>query len=198
MCELQGSVDQNYRRELMRRLKADGGKRLGDLSRGNRQKFAIVQAFMHKPQVLILDEPSSGLDPLMQETFYDLLHEAKARGASVFMSSHILSEVQKVCDRVGIIRDGKLIAERDIVEMTQEAAHTFEITFDGKPPLADLKRLKGARITGNDDHQVTLQFHGELPPLLTTLAKHNVVQLEVRQLDLEELFMHYYDGQEQQ
>jgi ABC-2 type transport system ATP-binding protein len=198
MHELQGSGDQSYRRELIRRLKADPSKRLGDLSRGNRQKFAIVQAFMHKPDILILDEPSSGLDPLMQETFYELLREAKARGAAVFMSSHILSEVQKVCDRVGIIRDGQLIAERTIADLASEAAHTFEITFKGQPPLKGLKQLKGVRVTSHDEHEVTIQLHGELPPLLQLLAKHDVAQLEVRQLDLEELFMHFYSDQESQ
>ncbi|HWB39450.1 MAG TPA: ABC transporter ATP-binding protein [Candidatus Saccharimonadales bacterium] len=198
MSQLQGHVESSYRRELVKRLKADTGKKLGDLSRGNRQKFAIVQAFMHKPDVLILDEPSSGLDPLMQETFYELLREAKARGAAVFMSSHILSEVQKVCDRVGIIRDGRLIAERDIAEMTKEAAHTFDITFADKPPLDDLKKLKGVRVTSHSANQATIQFHGELTPFLAVLSKHKVVQLEVHQLDLEELFMHFYSGQESQ
>ncbi|HVW23338.1 MAG TPA: ABC transporter ATP-binding protein [Candidatus Saccharimonadales bacterium] len=198
MGELRGGDNRAYQRELMKRLKADGRKRLGDLSRGNRQKFAIVQAFMSQPDILILDEPSSGLDPLMQETFYALLREAKDRGAAVFMSSHILSEVQKVCDRVGIIRDGQLIAERDIAEMVQEAAHTFEISFKDQPPLAELRKLKGVKVTAHDDHEVTIQLHGKLPPLLATLAKHDVLQLEVRQLDLEELFMHFYSGQEQQ
>jgi ABC-2 type transport system ATP-binding protein len=198
MSELQTGGNATYQHELVKRLKADSHKRLGDLSRGNRQKFAIVQAFMHQPDILILDEPSSGLDPLMQETFYELLREAKDRGAAVFMSSHILSEVQKVCDRVGIIRDGQLIAERDIAEMIQEAAHTFEVSFKDAPPLAELKHVKGVSVTAHTDHEATIQVHGDLPPLLAVLAKHDVVQLEVRQLDLEELFMHYYSGQEQQ
>jgi ABC-2 type transport system ATP-binding protein len=196
MCELQGSVDLSYRRQLVKHLQADGGKRLGSLSRGNHQKFAIVQAFMHKPDVLILDEPSSGLDPLMQEAFYELLKDARARGAAVFMSSHIMSEVQKVCDRVGIIREGQLITERSIAEMTQEAAHTFDVTFAGKPPLAELKRLHGVKLAAHDDHHVTIHVQGELPPLLAVLARHDVVQLDARQLDLEELFMQFYSDQE--
>ncbi len=195
MSELQGQTHSAYQRELLQALHADAGKRLGDLSRGNRQKFAIAQAFMHRPAVLILDEPSSGLDPLMQEVFYGLLREAKARGAAVFMSSHILSEVQKVCDRVGIIREGRLVAERSIAEMEREAAHTFQVTFAGTPPLKDLERVKGVKITAHDNHRATLHADGELPPLLAVLARHEVTQLEARQLDLEELFMHYYhDG----
>jgi ABC-2 type transport system ATP-binding protein len=192
MSQLQGRGDIAYRRELVHRLKADTSKRLGDLSRGNRQKFAIVQAFMHKPAVLILDEPSSGLDPLMQEVFYELLAESKQRGAAVFMSSHFLNEVQKVCDRVGIIRDGKLIAERNIADMERDAAHTFEVTFASKPPLKEIERLKGVKVAAHDDRHATIHVQGELPPLLAVLARHDVVQMEARQLDLEELFMQFY------
>ena len=192
MTELQPGTDVHYRNQLMKRLQTEPDKRLGDLSRGNRQKVAIVQAFMHQPAVLILDEPSSGLDPLMQETFYDLLREARERGAAVFMSSHILSEVQKVCDRVGIIKAGKLIAERNIAEMVQDAAHTFEISFADKPPLAELRKLKGLKLDEHDDHSLTVHLHGELSPLLAVLGRHHVTKLEARQLDLEELFMRYY------
>jgi ABC-2 type transport system ATP-binding protein len=192
MSELRGQTDITYRDELVRKLKAEGDKRLGDLSRGNRQKFAIVQAFMHKPDVLILDEPSSGLDPLMQEAFYTLLREAKQRGCAVFMSSHIMGEVQKVCDRVGIIRDGRLITERNIADMERDAAHTFEVTFDERPPLKELQRLTGAKVTAHDDRSVTIDAQGDLPPLLGLLAQHKVVKLEARQLDLEDLFMQFY------
>ena len=198
LSELYGLDDTTYQHELVRQLKADTSKRLGDLSRGNRQKFAIVQAFMHKPDVLILDEPSSGLDPLMQEVFYKLLREAKARGAAVFMSSHIMSEVQKVCDQVGIIRDGRLIAERSIADMERDAAHTFEVTFAGTPPIKELERLAGVKVTAHENHHATIHVQGELPGLLAVLAKHDVVHLEVHQLDLEELFMQFYSGKEQQ
>lgn len=198
MTELQPSTIVTYQRDLVKRLRADPAKRLGDLSRGNRQKFAIVQALMHKPDVLILDEPTSGLDPLMQEVFYDLIREAKSRGAAIFMSSHIFGEVQKVCDRVGIIRDGQLIAERDITEMAKEAAHTLEVTFAAAPPLAELKRVKGVKLAAHNEHQATLHVHGELSALLAVLSQHNVSQLEVHQLDLEELFMHYYRDERSQ
>jgi beta-exotoxin I transport system ATP-binding protein len=198
LSELQPATKPAFRQELAKRLKTDLNKRLGDLSRGNRQKVAIIQAFMHQPAVLILDEPSSGLDPLMQETFYELLNESKQRGAAVFMSSHILSEVQKICDRVGIIRDGRLVAERDIAEMVKEAAHTFEITFAGPPPLADLRKVAGVEVAARDGHDVTVHLRGELTPLLAELARHDVTKLDARQLDLEEMFMHFYGGQEAQ
>lgn len=194
MSELQPGHDDSYRRELTKRFTPDLDKKLGDLSRGNKQKVGIVQAFMHKPDVLIMDEPSSGLDPLMQEAFYDLLKESSKRGAAVFMSSHILSEVQRVCDRVGIIREGKLVVERDIAEMTKEAAHTFDITFAGKPPLDKLKKVKGVNVSRHDDHSVRVHIHGELAPLLAELGKCDVVKLDARQLDLEEMFMRFYNG----
>lgn len=194
MGELQPGGSSEYRRELVKRFQPELHKKLGDLSRGNRQKVGIVQAFMHRPDVLIMDEPSSGLDPLMQEAFYDLLRETAGRGAAVFMSSHILSEVQRICDRVGIIRAGKLVVERDIAEMAKEAAHTFDINFGGKPPLAKLKAVKGVEISKHDGNSVRVHIHGQLGPLLAELAKDGVVKLEARQLDLEEMFMRFYNG----
>lgn len=194
MSELQPGTSSAYRRELAGHLKPDLTKRLGDLSRGNRQKVGIIQAFMHKPDVIIMDEPSSGLDPLMQEAFYDLMREARKRGAAIFLSSHIFSEVQKICDRVGIIREGRLIVERDIAEMAKEAAHTFDITFAGKPPLDKLRNVKGVRVSGHDDNNVRIHIQGELSPLLAELGKYNVTKLDARQLDLEEMFMRFYNG----
>jgi ABC-2 type transport system ATP-binding protein len=196
MHELQPAVSKAYRQELAKRLKADLDKPLGALSRGNRQKIGIIQAFMHQPQLLILDEPSSGLDPLMQEVFYDLVHEAKQRGATIFASSHILSEIQKICDRVGIIRDGRLIAERNIADMANEAAQTFDVMFKDRPPLAALQKIPGVQITSNHGGLVTLHINGPLAPLLKELARHDVIKLDTRTLDLEEVFLRFYDDQE--
>ncbi len=182
-----------YRQELAKRLQASLHKPLGSLSRGNRQKVSIIQAFMHQPKVLILDEPSSGLDPLMQEVFYELIGEAKARGAAVFMSSHILGEVQKVCSRVGIIRDGRLIAERTIADMAKEAAQTFDLMFKENAPLDALRQLASVqKLVVNDPRSVTLHVSGELSPLFSLLAKHTVTKIDTRALDLEEAFLHYY------
>lgn len=192
MSDLQPALNVKYRNELVRRLKADPSKKLGELSRGNRQKIGIIQAFMHQPQILILDEPTSGLDPLMQEEFYELVKEARQRGASVFASSHILSEVQKMCDRVGIIREGKLVGEREIAEMAEEAAQTFDITFAGKPPLARLKKITGVQNISQDGNGITLHFHGNLGPLFAELANHEVTAIDTRQLDLEEVFLRFY------
>lgn len=191
--ELQPPTSKAYRQELAKRLQATLNKPLGALSRGNRQKISIIQAFMHQPKVMILDEPSSGLDPLMQEVFYKLISEAKARGAAIFMSSHILSEVQKVCSRVGIIRDGKLVAERNIAEMAKEAAQTFDLVFNEAAPLSKLKRLSGVqKLVVNNPRSVSLHINGELSPLFALLAQHTVTKIDTRELDLEEAFMHYY------
>ena len=191
--ELQPIESQSYRDDLVERLKVDLSKPLGDLSRGNRQKVGIVQAFMHKPAVIILDEPTSGLDPLMQEVFYELLRESTQRGAAVFASSHILGEVQRMCDRVGIIRDGKLVAERRIADMTTEAAQTFDITFADKAPIAALKKINGVKDVTQHGSIVTLHINGELAPLFSLLSKHHVSKIDTRNLDLEEVFLRFYE-----
>jgi ABC-2 type transport system ATP-binding protein len=194
MGELQPPASKQYVQELIKRLKAEPAKRMGDLSRGNRQKFGIIQAFMHKPDILILDEPTSGLDPLMQEEFYKLVVEAKERGAAVFMSSHIMSEIQRMCDRVGIIRDGKLVDEKTIADMATQASQTFDITFNGKVPIADLKKIKSARVVAGKDSSVTIHMHGELAPLFKVLSNYEVTKMDARNLDLEELFLSFYSG----
>lgn len=192
MGELQPAVSKEYVQELIIRLKAEPEKKMGDLSRGNRQKFGIIQAFMHRPDILVLDEPTSGLDPLMQEEFYKLVAEAKERGAAVFMSSHIMSEIQRMCDRVGIIREGKLVDERTIADMAAQASQTFDITFNGKIPLSELKKIKSAKVVDTKDSSVTVHMHGELAPLFKVLASHEVIKIDARNLDLEELFLGFY------
>ncbi len=194
MSEIQPAKSQSYIKELEKRFKADLDKKLGELSRGNRQKINIIQAFMHQPDILILDEPTSGLDPLMQEEFYQLIKESKSRGATVFASSHILSEVQKMCDRVGIIREGKLVTERNISEMTSEAAQTFDITFAGKVPSSELSKINGVKVTSHNGQNATIHVHGKLSPVFSVLAKHDVVKIDARNLDLEEVFLRFYQG----
>lgn len=197
MNELQPVQDSAYALELVKRLQAEMDQPIGNLSRGNRQKIGILQAFMHQPDVLILDEPTSGLDPLMQEVFFQLVLEAKQRQGTVFVSSHILSEVQRMCDRVGIIREGRLVAERDIAEMQHEAAQTFDIVFAevDKDAVSALGKIKGVKVVESDGDSVTIHVHGKLAPVFTELARHDVVRLNARSLDLEELFMKFYSGE---
>lgn len=194
MHELQPATSPTYMRELVKRLQAELDRPLGELSRGNRQKIGIVQAFMHQPAVLILDEPTSGLDPLMQEVFYELIKEARERGATIFMSSHILSEVQKTCDRVGFIRDGQLVSERSIADLITEAAQIFTITFAGKVPISELKKTSGVRLVTHKDNEVVVHMHGKLAALFAVLAEYDVVKIDARSLDLEEMFLHFYQN----
>jgi ABC-2 type transport system ATP-binding protein len=196
MLDLQNIKNKSSVNKLASRLEANLNRPLGQLSRGNRQKIGIIQAFMHNPKVLILDEPTSGLDPLMQDVFYELITEAKQRGACIFMSSHVLSEVQKMCDRVGIIREGKLISEQSIKDLASEAAHTFDITFGEKTPVKELKIVKGAKLTKYDDSSATLHMHGELSDLFQVLSKHKVLQINAHNLNLEESFMHMYENED--
>ncbi len=191
--DLQAPKSKAYVNDLAKRFKADLNKKLGALSRGNRQKIAIIQAFMSQPEILILDEPTSGLDPLMQEEFYKLIKESKDRGATVFVSSHILSEVQKMCDRIGIIKEGQLITEKNISELAKQAAQTFDIEFAGKPPLAKLRKVSGLKIVENIDNNVTIHLHGKLAPLFGVLAESEVTKVDARNLDLEEVFLKFYE-----
>ena len=192
MSELNPPASVAYRKQLVKRLQCSMNKPIGELSRGNRQKIALVQAFMSQPGVLILDEPTSGLDPLMQDVFYQLVREARQRGASVFMSSHILSEVQKTCDRFGVLREGKLVTEQSLDDLTNQAAQTFDVTFVGAVPLAKLQKVPGLKVAHSEDHTVSFHMTGDLTPLLSLLAAHRVARLDTRELDVEDLFRHYY------
>lgn len=191
--DLQPAKNKSNKDRLATRFHANLNKKIGDLSKGNRQKIGIIQAFMHEPELYILDEPTDGLDPLMQEAFYDLVNEMQAKGATVFVSSHNLAEVRKMCDRVGIIRDGKLIKEYAIADLAVEAAQTFEVTFGQKMQLGELKKIPGVQKVDVQNDQYSLHIHGDLSPLLAFLAKHRVTHLATRELNLEEQFMKYYE-----
>jgi ABC-2 type transport system ATP-binding protein len=195
MTELQPAKSKNYVSQLARRFEVPLNRRLSALSKGNRQKIGVIQAFAAQPDILILDEPTSGLDPLMQEVFFQLVRESKQRGATIFFSSHNLSEIQKICDKVGFIREGELIAEQTIGQLSQTAVQTYDISFAGPSPVTDLKRLKGAKVTANTPHHVTIKLKGELKPLFSLLARHDVIAIDRREADLEAEFLHYYKGE---
>jgi ABC-2 type transport system ATP-binding protein len=192
MADLQPPKTKKVRLELTKQFKANTHKRLSDLSKGNRQKIGIIQAFMHEPDLLILDEPTDGLDPLMQENFYSIVKARQRAGATVFVSSHNLAEVQKMCDRVGIIRDGKLVRETTIATLATEAAQTFEVTFVDKVPLKSIKAVAGVREAKIDNGITTIHVHGNLKPFLMFLSKQNISALSTKSLKLEEEFMRYY------
>lgn len=187
-----------YVKELASNLQINLRKQIGSLSKGNRQKVALIQAFMSKPQVLILDEPTSGLDPLMQEVFNQMVLEAKSRGATIFLSSHVLSEVQKICDRICIIKDGSLVAEKSIKELTTDASQSFLVKFKKSSKASqtiqkELTKLKGVtKVSKRPDSTFEIWVKGSLSGLLTYLAKNEPESLETHELDLETEFMHYY------
>lgn len=194
MAALQPLKSKSYLTELVRRFGADLDKPVDTLSKGNRQKIGLIQAFMHEPEVLILDEPTSGLDPLMQEVFFALVKEARTRGAGVFVSSHNFAEVQRMCDRIGFIREGKLVAERTLAALADKAAHTFTLTFADHAPTAELRKLPKVTITAHDEHTITVSVTGELSPLFAVLGKHHVAHLRQQEINLEEEFMQFYEG----
>ncbi len=195
MADLQPPKRKNFANELARLFDVPLNRRLGDLSKGNRQKIAVIQALAAEPDIMILDEPTGGLDPLMQEVFYEQVRRAKGRGATIFFSSHDLSEVQKICDRVGFIRHGELIAEQTIGELIKTAMQTYHISFADDSPLSDLRRLRGVKITANTPRHVTVQVKGDLRPLFSLLSKCRVNAIDRQEADLEEEFLRYYkDG----
>lgn len=195
MAELRPPKRKNFVAELSRRFDVPLNRKLSTLSKGNRQKIGVIQAFASQPDVLILDEPTTGLDPLMQEVFFQLVRESKDRGATIFFSSHNLNEVQKICDRAGFIRAGKLVAEQTISQLSQAAVQTYDISFAGASPIADLRRLKSAKVTTNTPHHATVQVKGDLKPFLSLLARHDVVAIDRREIDLEGEFLRYYKGE---
>ena len=188
---LRGGTDAAYRDVLVERFLLDTDKKVRALSKGNRQKVQLVAAFASRADLLILDEPTSGLDPLMEVAFRETVQEARSRGQTVFLSSHILSEVEALCDRVGILRAGRLVDEGSLAELRHLSAQSVEVTFDGPPPaIGPLDGIVAVPSSGN-----TLRFEvtGPIRPLLAALADEPVVSLTSREPSLEEIFLHHYD-----
>jgi beta-exotoxin I transport system ATP-binding protein len=177
---------------LAERLDLDLDRRIKELSRGNRQKVGLVQAFMHGPDLLVLDEPTNGLDPLVQETFYELVGETTARGGTVFLSSHALSEVQHVADRVALIRDGQLQLVETVDTLRSRTFVHVEVTFAEPPPAGAFARLEGARELERRGHVVVFALEGEIDALLKALARFHVRALDVHEADLEDIFLALY------
>lgn len=177
--------------ELIRRLELDVSRKIENLSFGNKKKVAIVQALQTSPPILILDEPTSGLDPLMQNIFFDIVEEERKRGATVFFSSHILTEVQRICDRVGIIREGRMIKIENIEDIMQARAKKVRIktndAFKETADMADVKRENGT---------ISFVYTGTVPTLLEQLQTLSIQDITITEPTLEEIFMHYYETEE--
>jgi len=192
LARLHGSTDEAYRDTLVERFQLDTEKRVRALSKGNRQKVQLVAAFATRADLLLLDEPTAGLDPLMEVAFRETVREAKERGQTIFLSSHILSEVEALCDRVGILRRGKLVDQGTLAQLRHLSAQTIEVTFAGAAPA--LPPLDGVHSEPAGANALRLEVTGSVGPLLEALAGHEVVALTSREPSLEEIFLHHYDA----
>ena len=181
---------------LAERFHADLERPLGQLSRGNRQKVGLILATFHEPELLIFDEPTSGLDPLMQEEFLALVAEERERGCTVFVSSHDLDEVQRICDRVGIVREGRLIAVERMEDLLGRARRKVTVQLADGGGLGDLRTLPGVSDLEAADGRVTFKVAGDLDPVVKALAAHRVTDLEAVHPTLEEVFLGYYREEE--
>mgnify|MGYP000038174055 CR=1 FL=1 len=191
-AHLRGGVDARYQAALVERLDLDLSRRFKEYSKGNKQKVGLVIALQHRPDLLILDEPTSGLDPLVQQTFYEIIREAKAEGRTVFLSSHILSEVEKTCDRVAIIREGRLVKVGRTEDLRDLAHHQVELRFAGPVPRAELAGLAGVSDLAIVDHTATMRVSGSIADVVRVAARHEVVDFVSREPSLEETFLAEY------
>ena len=191
---LRGDLPEASVRTIAERLDLDLGRRYREYSHGNKQKLALLLAFAPAPPLLIVDEPTTGLDPLHQQVFHALVREAKARGATIFISSHVLSEVEQVCDRVGIVRDGRLVTVGPLAELAGMKVHHLTIDFAGPVPLERLRAVSGLERLSVDGGQVRGVYRGSFEPLLAALAGSAVRTFASREPSLEEVFLGYYSG----
>ncbi len=180
-----------YWRNLAERLDLDISRKIGNFSRGNKQKVGIVAAFMNQPELLILDEPTGGLDPLVQQTVMEMVREVKSDGRTVFFSSHILPEVHAVCDRVGIIREGKLVATQRVEDLIAARLNRMTLIFADLPP-SDIFNLEGVTEKDRTGQSITLEVRENLPQVLAKAAHYNIQDIETHNISLEEIFLEYY------
>jgi ABC-2 type transport system ATP-binding protein len=191
-ANLRGGVDRGYQAQLIERFEIDPSRRFKELSKGNKQKVGLVIALQHRPDLLILDEPTSGLDPLVQQSFYTLVREAQAEGRTVFLSSHILSEVERTCDRVGIIREGQLVRVGQTEALRDLAHHQVELRFKDGAPVEAFRSLPGVSDLVAEDHTIRLRVSGAITPVVQAAARYELVDFVSREPSLEETFLAEY------
>jgi ABC-2 type transport system ATP-binding protein len=194
LAEVRGMRGLGRAGELAERFHADLDRPLGELSRGNRQKVGLVQAAFHDPELLVLDEPSSGLDPLMQEEFLAFVGEERDRGHTVFLSSHELDEVQRACDRVAIIRAGRLVAVESVDDVTGRSYRHVMVAFAAPVDPAEFLDIPGVSDLAQAGSRLTFRLTGDVDPVVKAAARHTVVELELSRPTLEEIFLTYYGG----
>ncbi|MDP9794424.1 ABC-2 type transport system ATP-binding protein [Catenuloplanes nepalensis] len=191
---LHGGVDRAYRDRLMERLGVDPGRRFRELSKGNKQKIGLVVAFQHRPDLLILDEPTSGLDPLVQQEFHTLIREAREEGRTVFLSSHVLSEVEAACDRVALIRDGRIVRTGSVESLRDLAHHQVLLRFAEDVPVAAFAGLPGVSDVQVTDHTLRMRVSGPMTPVIRAAAAYELLDFESREPGLEETFLRAYQA----
>jgi ABC-2 type transport system ATP-binding protein len=191
---LRGVSDLTYAYELAERLNADLGRPMRHLSRGNKQKIGLVQAMFHKPDLLVMDEPTTGLDPLVQEEFLRLMAETSAEGRTVFFSSHVLSEVERVCDWVGIIREGELVALETTQSLVEKRFRRLSLRFASPVDPAPFAALPEVTELESEGDTLRMKVGGSVDPVIKLAARHTVVDLEFERPSLEEVFLTYYGG----
>jgi ABC-2 type transport system ATP-binding protein len=192
LAQVHGGVDADYREQLVERFALDSNKKIRALSKGNRQKVQLIAALSTRADLLLLDEPTAGLDPLMEMVFRECVQEAKARNQTVFLSSHILSEVEVLCDRVGILRAGRLVEQGTLAQLRHLSAQTVDVTFEGPAPhLPDLPGVHAAVIGPS---ALRFEVHGPVRPLISALGQYPLATLTSREPSLEEIFLHQYSA----
>jgi ABC-2 type transport system ATP-binding protein len=192
LAQLRGGVDGHVRDGLVERFDADLDRPVHELSTGNRQKLGLIQAFMHEPELLILDEPIAGLDPLVQQSFHALLAEVSAEGRTVFLSSHTLSEVERVTDRLAILRRGRLVVVDSLENLRRVAVQRLEIEFSEPVAADEFRSLPGVDDVTVDGDTVTVAFEGTADAVVKAAARHGVRAIRPRETDLEDIFLRYY------
>ncbi len=191
-ANLRGGVDPGYQQMLIERFDLDPSRKFREYSKGNKQKVGLVVALQHKPELFILDEPTSGLDPLIQQNFFDLLREARTEGRTVFLSSHIIDEVERTCDRVAIIREGKLVRAGTVDALRDLSHHEVELRFAGPVPLEAFAGIEGVSHLQPEDHLLRLRVAGPIGPVVRAAAQYELLDFTSREPSLEETFLAEY------
>lgn len=191
-ANIRGNVSQKRIKELAKLLELNLNRRIKTLSRGNRQKVGLISALMHDPELLILDEPTSGLDPLIQAEFNKIILDHKKRGKTTFVSSHVLSEIQEICDHVAFVREGRLVDVRHMEGITAGLPKNVRITSKNKTVVAEIRRLSGAKVLPVKGHVTNINYTGDINDLLRLLAKYQIADVSIQDADLETVFMGYY------
>jgi ABC-2 type transport system ATP-binding protein len=192
-ANLRGNVDKAYSDSLVERLQLDTSRRFREYSKGNKQKVGLVCAIQHKPELLILDEPTAGLDPLVQQTFNKLLFEARADGRTVFLSSHIISEVERTCDRVAIIREGRIVRLDTVDAVRDLAAHEVELRFADPVPASAFAAIPGVSHLVEEGRTLRMRVTGPIAPIVRLAGQHELVDFVSREPSLEEVFLSEYE-----